>query len=32
MHEGRVVVEGPPERIANDPLAIKYYFGEGFEW
>ncbi|MDR3331347.1 MAG: LPS export ABC transporter ATP-binding protein [Synergistaceae bacterium] len=32
MHQGRVVVEGPPDRIASDPLAIKYYLGEHFEW
>ncbi|MDR0616730.1 MAG: LPS export ABC transporter ATP-binding protein [Synergistaceae bacterium] len=32
MHQGKVVVEGPPERIANDPLAKKYYLGDRFEW
>lgn len=32
MHQGRVVVEGPPGVIANDPLAKKYYLGDRFEW
>lgn len=32
MHEGCVVVEGDGEKIANDPLAIKYYLGERFVW
>jgi lipopolysaccharide export system ATP-binding protein len=32
MHQGRVVVEGPPDKIANDPLAKKYYLGDRFEW
>lgn len=32
MHQGEVVVEGPPEVIAEDPLAKKYYLGDRFEW
>lgn len=32
IHQGSVVVEGPPETIASDPLAKKYYLGEGFSW
>ncbi|MDR1515150.1 MAG: LPS export ABC transporter ATP-binding protein [Synergistaceae bacterium] len=32
MHQGKVVVEGPPEKIADDPLAKKYYLGDRFEW
>lgn len=32
MYQGKVVVEGPPDAIANDPLAKKYYLGERFEW
>jgi lipopolysaccharide export system ATP-binding protein len=32
MHQGKVVVEGPPDKIANDPLAKKYYLGDRFEW
>ncbi len=32
MHQGHVVVEGPPDVIANDPLAKKYYLGDRFEW
>ncbi|MDR3255146.1 MAG: LPS export ABC transporter ATP-binding protein [Synergistaceae bacterium] len=32
MHQGVVVVDGPPEKIANDPLAKKYYLGDRFEW
>jgi lipopolysaccharide export system ATP-binding protein len=32
MYQGRVVLEGPPAQIANDPMAKKYYLGERFEW
>jgi lipopolysaccharide export system ATP-binding protein len=32
MHKGVVVVEGPPNEIADDPLAKKYYLGDRFEW
>lgn len=32
MHQGRVVVEGVPDVVANDPTAKKYYLGERFEW
>lgn len=32
MHQGSVVVEGPPDVIASDPLAKKYYLGERFVW
>jgi lipopolysaccharide export system ATP-binding protein len=32
MHQGKVVVDGPPDKIANDPLAKKYYLGDRFEW
>lgn len=32
MHQGKVVVEGSPEIIANDTTAKKYYLGERFEW
>lgn len=32
MHQGSVVVDGPPEVIANNHLAKKYYLGDRFEW
>lgn len=32
MHQGSVVVEGDPGKIAQDPLAKKYYLGERFVW
>jgi lipopolysaccharide export system ATP-binding protein len=32
MYQGKIFLEGPPERIANDPEARKYYLGERFEW
>jgi lipopolysaccharide export system ATP-binding protein len=32
MYRGKVVLEGPPDMIANDPTAKKYYLGERFEW
>ncbi|MDR0654244.1 MAG: LPS export ABC transporter ATP-binding protein [Synergistaceae bacterium] len=32
MYQGKIFLEGPPEVIANDPTAKKYYLGERFEW
>lgn len=32
MHQGSVIVEGPPDVIAESPLAKKYYLGDRFEW
>lgn len=32
MHQGSVVVEGDPAKIAQDPLAKKHYLGERFVW
>ncbi|MDR1965948.1 MAG: LPS export ABC transporter ATP-binding protein [Synergistaceae bacterium] len=32
MYQGKVVLDGLPEQIANDPMAKKYYLGERFEW
>ena len=29
-HEGKILTEGPPDKIANDPLAKKFYLGEDF--
>ncbi|MEE2734309.1 MAG: lipopolysaccharide ABC transporter ATP-binding protein, partial [Verrucomicrobiota bacterium] len=28
--EGRVVLEGPSEQLANDPVARRHYLGENF--
>lgn len=30
MHQGKILVEGCSESIANDPVARKFYLGEGF--
>ena len=30
IHEGKILTEGPPDKIANDPLAKKFYLGEEF--
>jgi lipopolysaccharide export system ATP-binding protein len=32
MYQGKIFLEGPPESIANNPEARKYYLGERFEW
>jgi lipopolysaccharide export system ATP-binding protein len=32
MYQGRIFLEGPPEQIANNPEAKKFYLGERFEW
>jgi ABC-type lipopolysaccharide export system ATPase subunit len=31
MMEGEVLLSGTPERLINDPMARKYYLGEGFQ-
>ncbi|WP_301859843.1 LPS export ABC transporter ATP-binding protein [uncultured Megasphaera sp.] len=30
LSEGRILLEGSPEKIANDPIAKKFYLGEEF--
>ena len=30
LSEGRILLEGSPEKIANDPVAKKFYLGEDF--
>ena len=30
IHDGRVILEGPSDKLVNDPLARKYYLGEEF--
>lgn len=30
LHDGKVLVEGDPSSISDDPVARKYYFGERF--
>ena len=32
MYQGKIFLEGPPEQIANNPEAKRYYLGERFEW
>lgn len=32
MYQGKIFLEGPPDSIANNPEARKYYLGERFEW
>ncbi len=32
IHQGRIVVEGPPEEVAESEVARKYYLGEQFSW
>ncbi|BCU76110.1 LPS export ABC transporter ATP-binding protein [Luteolibacter sp. LG18] len=31
IHDGRVILEGRSEELANDPVAKKYYLGEDFK-
>ncbi len=30
IHDGRVILEGDSDELVNDPIARKYYLGEGF--
>lgn len=30
VHEGKILIEGSPDKIKSDPLAIKYYLGKNF--
>ncbi len=30
IHDGRVILEGPADRLVNDPVAKKHYLGEAF--
>ena len=32
IHEGRIVLAGTPEEVADNELARKFYLGENFEW
>jgi lipopolysaccharide export system ATP-binding protein len=30
IHEGRIIAQGTPEELLEDPLAKRYYLGEDF--
>lgn len=32
MNEGQILLEGPPEEVAADPLARRFYLGERFQY
>lgn len=32
IHEGQILVEGPPDMVARSDIARKYYLGERFSW
>jgi lipopolysaccharide export system ATP-binding protein len=32
IHDGRIILEGAPGEMMNNPLARKFYLGAGFEW
>ena len=32
IHEGRIILEGSPEAVAQDPIARKFYLGDNFVW
>lgn len=32
IHEGKIFLDGTPDRVASDPLARKFYLGDRFEW
>ena len=31
IHDGKVILEGPSEKLVNDPIARKHYLGEDFK-
>ena len=32
IHEGRIILNGTPSEMMQDPLARKFYLGDNFEW
>ncbi|GHV41731.1 ABC transporter ATP-binding protein [Synergistales bacterium] len=32
IHDGRIILNGKPEDVMEDPLARKFYLGDNFEW
>ena len=30
MREGKILISGTSQEVANNPIAIKYYLGSGF--
>jgi lipopolysaccharide export system ATP-binding protein len=32
IHDGRIILNGTPDEMMNDPLARKFYLGANFEW
>ncbi|GHS93012.1 ABC transporter ATP-binding protein [Synergistales bacterium] len=32
IHNGRIILNGKPEEVMEDPLARKFYLGDNFEW
>jgi len=32
IHEGQILIEGPPDEVAESEIARKYYLGERFSW
>ena len=32
IHEGQILIEGPPDEVAESEIAKKYYLGERFSW
>lgn len=32
IHQGRIIIEGPPQEVAESEVARKFYLGEKFAW
>jgi len=32
IHQGEIIIEGPPDEVAQSEVARKFYLGDRFSW